>query len=279
MRCIKRLLAATLALVMALGLTACEQSKSNRDLGSSLLDASVPETGPAEDLAGGPSDAGPVAIAETGDGSAGQEAVQDVADLPDPAIGDWDAAFGALGIVVDIRQSFIHGPKPPENQRYIVMHDTEGTGSPASVIDWWDGNGAGVASHFIVGTDGQIWQAAPIDSIAHHAGFGDVGHNAQFGIVEDGRDDRVGTVPIGPAFPDYGMNAWSVGIEMVHVGGAGGYPQAQLDALDALIAAIDAYYGFESAITDHKAWRSGNSDTSAEFAGYLSNYQATRKHG
>lgn len=69
-----------------------------------------------------------------------------------------------------------------------------------------------------------------------------------------------------------------MGIELVHVGGAGEYPQAQLEALDALIAYIDAYYGFESAVTDHKAWRSGNSDTSPEFAAYLNNYQTTRTH-
>ena len=74
------------------------------------------------------------------------------------------------------------------------------------------------------------------------------------------------------------MNAYSVGIEMVHVGGEGAYPEAQLEAVDALIAYIDAYYGFESEIVDHKAWRTGNSDTSAEFADYLANYQSSRVH-
>ena len=74
------------------------------------------------------------------------------------------------------------------------------------------------------------------------------------------------------------MNSYSVGIEMVHVGGSGDYPQAQLQALDDLIAYIDAYYGFESVIIDHKAWRTGNSDTSEEFAGYLRNYQEARTH-
>lgn len=74
------------------------------------------------------------------------------------------------------------------------------------------------------------------------------------------------------------MNAHSVGIEMVHVGGEGAYPEAQLAAVDALIAYIDGYYGFESAIIDHKAWRSGNSDTSHEFADHLASYQSTRRH-
>lgn len=45
-----------------------------------------------------------------------------------------------------------------------------------------------------------------------------------------------------------------------------------------LIAYINAYYGFESEIIDHKAWRSGNSDASKEFAKYLANYQDHRTH-
>ena len=85
-------------------------------------------------------------------------------------------------------------------------------------------------------------------------------------------------MPIGDWAADYGMNSYSVGIEMVHVGGSGDYPQEQLQAVDALIAYIDAYYGFESEIIDHKAWRSGNSDTSAEFAGYYENYRTYRTH-
>lgn len=82
----------------------------------------------------------------------------------------------------------------------------------------------------------------PIDQIAHHAGFGDTGHNAAYGVSEDGRDDKRGTTPVGSWASDYGMNAWSVGIEIVHVGGSGPYPEAQLQAIDNLIAYIDAYY-------------------------------------
>lgn len=62
------------------------------------------------------------------------------------------------------------------------------------------------------------------------------------------------------------------------MGGKDGYPEEQLQTLDKLIAYIDAYYGFESRIIDHKAWRSGNSDTSPEFAAYLDSYQSTRTH-
>ena len=61
------------------------------------------------------------------------------------------------------------------------------------------------------------------------------------------------------------------------MGGQGAYPEAQLEAIDGLIAYIDAYYG-SSTIIDHKMWRSGNSDTSAEFATYLANYRDHRTH-
>ena len=169
-----------------------------------------------------------------------------------------------------------HGPKPAEYQKYIVMHDTEGSGSPESVLSYWEGNGNLVAAHFVVGTDGHVLQCGNLEWIMHHAGYGDTGHNQLFGISEDGRDDMVGTVPIGSWASDYGMNAWSIGIEMVHVGGEGDYPQAQLEAVDKVIAYIDAYFGFQSEITDHNDWRSGNSDTSPEFATYLENLKETR---
>lgn len=183
--------------------------------------------------------------------------------------------LSGLDLTVSYRPSLSHGPKPGECQKYIVLHDTEGDGSPMSVVDWWEGNGNLVASQFIVGKDGSIVQCVPIDEIAHHAGYGDEGHNDLYGVVEDGRDDMLGTQPVG--LPDYGMNAWSVGIEMVHSGDAP-YPEAQLEALDRLIAYIDAYYGFESAIIDHKDWRTGNSDTSGAFSTYLSNYKTARTH-
>ncbi len=183
-----------------------------------------------------------------------------------------------LGIKEDYREAFVHGEKPARCQKYIMLHDTEGENDAASVISGWDNNGNFVAAHFVVNKDGSIWQCVPLDKIAHHAGFGDTGHNVQFGVEDESRDDKQGTVSIGSAFADYGMNSYSVGIELVHVGGTGDYPEEQLVALDSLISYIDAYYGFESEITDHKAWRSGNSDTSTEFANYLANYKSIRKH-
>lgn len=184
-----------------------------------------------------------------------------------------------IDIIEDYRKSFVHGDKSAQFQKYIMIHDTEGDGSPQSVVNYWDSNGNLVAAHFVIGKDGTIVQCVPLDKIAHHAGYGDTGHNEKFGITEDGRDDMKGTVPIGSAMSDYGMNAWSVGIELVHVGASGkDYPKAQLDALDKVIAHIDNHYGFQSKITDHKSWRTGNSDTSKEFAKYLKSYQEKRTY-
>lgn len=213
------------------------------------------------------------------DPSSSEQRTVELSALEDgPASADAEAETlrDRLKLTVSYRASLSHGIKTAPYQKYIVLHDTEGDGSPMSVIDWWEGNGNLVAAHFVVGKDGSIVQCVPLDEIAHHAGFGNAGHNDEYGTIEDGRDDMLGTQPIG--LPDYGMNAWSVGIELVHSGDSTPYPEAQLEALDHLIEYIDAYYGFESAIIDHKDWRNGNSDTSSAFSAYLSNYKSARTH-
>lgn len=184
-----------------------------------------------------------------------------------------------LGIVEDFRPEFDHGPKDAQYQKYIVLHDTEINSSPESIVNSWDNSDNGVAAHFVIGKDGSVVQCVSLDRIAHHAGFGDAGHNQEFGVEDESRDDKVGTTSIGTSYPDYGMNSYSVGIELVHTGSSGeGYPEAQLQTLDNLLAYIDTYFGNESQIIDHKAWRTTNSDTSPEFAGYLASYQAKRTH-
>lgn len=192
-------------------------------------------------------------------------------------------AYGLLNLTEDYRESFFHGVKNVEHQSYLVLHDTEGSGSPQSVVDYWEGSGAGVAAHFIVGKDGSIVQCVPLEAIAHHSGFGDTGHNELYNVPDESRDDKIGTASIGDWAADYGMNSYSIGIELVHVGGEGEYPTAQLQALDELIAYLDLFYvdapsGNAGMIIDHKAWRTGNSDTSPEFAGHLASYQQHRKH-
>ena len=166
----------------------------------------------------------------------------------------------------------------PAQLNAMRIADTEGDTDPHNIVDYWDYSGQGVASHFVIGKDGRIIQCVDMDVIAHHTGYGDAGHNELYGVLDESRDDFVGTVPIGDWAPDYGMNSYSIGIEMVHVSGEGFYPEAQLQALDTPIAYIDAYYGYESVIIDHKEWRSYNSDTSPEFADYLESYKITRNH-
>lgn len=261
-------LALALALVAFLSLSACASSgetddASRRSEATSFDSDTVSDTLRAD------------AESETGEDAAVSETPAESAVASAPSAAELRAQ---LSLTEDYRASLSHGSKGPEFQKYIVLHDTEGNMSPQETVDWWDGNGNLVAAHFVVGKDGGVVQCVPLDEIAHHAGFGDTGHNASFGVTDESRDDKLGTTSIGSWAVDYGMNSYSVGIEIVHVGGEGDYPAAQLEALDKLIAYIDAYYGFDSAITDHKAWRSGNSDTSAEFAVYLGNYQDHRTH-
>lgn len=190
-----------------------------------------------------------------------------------------EQAKRALNLTEDYsHKQFVHGEKPAKYQKYIVLHDTEGEGSAKSVISSWAANGNLIAAHFVVNRDGSIVQCVPLDKIAHHAGYGNPGKNKKYGVVDESRDDKLGPRKATKSLPDYGMNSYSVGIEMVHVSGGSDYTLAQLEAVDGLIAYIDAYYGFESTIIDHKAWRAGNSDTSAAFAGYLKNYQDHRTH-
>lgn len=249
---------------------------------ASAAGAATAEAGGAPTTEGG-SEQGVTADDGTDDASQaegsdeGAEAGSDDEAGPSP-----DELAADLGIVQDLRQEFAHGDKGAAYQRYIVIHDTEVDASPEGIVDAWDSQGTGVAAHFVVGTDGSVVQCVPLDGIAHHAGFGDAGHNEAFGVEDESRDDKVGTTSIGGAYPDYGMNSYSVGIELVHVGATrAGYPEAQLEALDGLIAYIDACYGGSGAggtIIDHKMWRTTNSDTSAEFAGYLESYRTRRTH-
>ncbi|MEE0705602.1 MAG: peptidoglycan recognition family protein [Adlercreutzia sp.] len=291
-----------LLLMVLLSATACaQQSEEGADAsaGSSAPESTAAVEAPsASDV----SDTPAATTAATGEDAEASSSASSQKESPDPAPGvsatdaaassgkgaasdaaseeevDIDALFEDLDVTEDYRKSFVHGEKPADYQRYIVLHDTEGGDSAANVIDWWDSNGNLIAAHFIVNKDGSIWQCVPLDKIAHHAGFGDTGHNVEFGTNNEARDDKKGTTPIGDDYADYGMNSYSIGIEMVHQGGEGDYPEAQLEAVDKLIAYIDAYYGFESQIIDHKAWRSGNSDTSEEFAPYLKSYQQKRTH-
>ncbi len=190
-----------------------------------------------------------------------------------------DELRAELNITEMFYDELAHGEKPADCQKYIVMHDTEGGGTGENVVNYWLSDGRFVSAHFVVGKDGSIVQCVPLDKIGHHAGFGNTGHNEEFGVEDESRDDKRGTVPLGGDLADYGMNSYSIGIEMIHEGETEeDYPEEQLQAVDKLIAYIDAYYGHESKIIDHKTWRLYNSDCSKEFDKYMENYQKTRTH-
>jgi len=182
-----------------------------------------------------------------------------------------------LNISEYYREGLEHGYKGGVYQRYIVLHDTEGIGTPESVVDYWVGDGRHVAAHFVVDLDGRIVQCVPLDSIAHHAGWGTTGHDELY-QVDNSRDDMVGTLGTVAGVDNYGMNSWSIGIEMVHEENGPYYPEEQLVAVDRLIAYINSYYGYPSQIIAHKDWRLGNSDTSPAFDGYLANYKDHGTH-
>lgn len=177
--------------------------------------------------------------------------------------------------------SFNHGNKSV--QKYIMLHDTEMSQNAKTVVQSWKNSGNGVAAHFVVDRDGTVIQAVDLNTISHHAGWGGPGDfDSKFGVGNnDGKgngDDLKGQKTTGwESYTSYGMNSYSVGIEMCHVNGEE-YPEAQLNALDKVIEYIDSYFGFQSTIIDHKAWRPSNSDTDSKFATYLNNYKTLRHH-
>lgn len=175
--------------------------------------------------------------------------------------------------------SFNHGTKSKSNQKYIVLHDTEMSADATAVVSSWKNSGNGVAAHFVVNRDGTVIQAVDLDVITHHAGWGGPGNfDQKFGVGNnDGKgngDDLVKTTPLS-GYTSYGMNSYSIGIEICHVGGET-YTEAQFEALDKLIAYIDSYYGFQSTIIDHKTWRPSNSDVDNSFP--LEKYKNDRHH-
>ncbi|MDO4503268.1 MAG: peptidoglycan recognition family protein [Coriobacteriia bacterium] len=209
------------------------------------------------------------------------EAKIDVSNLGDKNPADEAGvrrALAGLDFTQDFQKDLVQGEKPSEFQKYIVLHDTECIASPAAIYDMWNSDGNHIGAHFVIGTDGKVMQGIPLEKICHHAGFGDTGHNKLYGTTDESRDAKKGTQEIGSWAADYGMNSYSIGIEIVHQGQKKGYPKKQLQALDQVIAYIDAYFGTQSKIIDHKAWRSGNSDTSKAFAKYLKSYQDHRSY-
>ncbi len=160
-----------------------------------------------------------------------------------------------------------HGYKSPYYQRCIVMHDTtENRGFDYWIYDWIRRGGSG--TQFMVNEAGEIRQYVDMNQICWHAGGATYDYiNQMFNVVQH-------TPGAGSA-----MNQCSIGIEIDHIEDGRPYPAAQLDAIDRLVAYIDAYYGYECTILQHKDYHLSNSDCSDEFQGYLQHlkeYRTTR---
>ncbi|MDJ1122610.1 peptidoglycan recognition family protein [Olsenella sp. YH-ols2217] len=184
-----------------------------------------------------------------------EQADEPAAEKPEQAAQETPAPL----VIADLAQaSFAHGDKPASHTRYIMLHDTAMDCAADGVVAHWLANNDGqIASHFIVDRDGTVSQCVPLDQVAYHAGHGDDASYQRYGVDS--------------------MNAWSIGIELSHAAGED-YPEAQLDALDRLVAHIDEWSGTQLEIIDHKMWRSGNVDTSEQFATHLANYRTNRTH-
>lgn len=164
---------------------------------------------------------------------------------------------------VKLVPSLGHGYKPPVYQRCIVMHDTTEIKSFDEWTKvWLDRGGLGV--HFLIKKDGSIRQYVDMNQICWHAG----------GPSRDWFDSHYNVV----RYCDSGsaMNQCAIGIELEHIIDGSDYPKAQLDALDALIAYIDRYYGFRSTILQHRDYQYSSPDCSNEFQKYLRNLQDHR---
>jgi|GEM_PF-7126102 len=167
------------------------------------------------------------------------------------------------GLTVKRVRDLEHGYKSPLYQRCIVLHDT----TEIRDFDYWPGlwrSRGGVSVQFMIKQDGSIRQYIDMNQIGYHAGSPTYAAlDSKYGVVKYCNNGSA-------------MNQCSIGIEIEHVIDGSDYPKAQLDALDSLIAYIDAYYGYPCTILQHKDYQSSSPDCSKEFQGYLRNLQDHR---
>ena len=137
--------------------------------------------------------------------------------------------------------------------RYLMLHHTASTNF-AATVNYLCRRTAMASAHFVVGKDGEVAQLVPLTKQAWHAGRG------------------------GPLMriPKNQGNTYCVGIEIVNKGdGKDPFPEAQLDALDWLIAHIDREIGAYP-IIDHKAYTARKVDMARNFP--LDTYAQHRAH-
>jgi N-acetyl-anhydromuramyl-L-alanine amidase AmpD len=170
------------------------------------------------------------------------------------------------------KSSFCHGDMPADKVKYIVLHDTQGkTDAASTIIDAMDANGNGVP-HFVIDKSGTVYGLVPINKITHHAAPANEGANGTFSIEEE-RDDKK-DIELDEEKQDYAMNAWSIGISLVH--DSGNYPAEQLNALDSLIAYIDKQVGSKPSIITHKEWATDKTDCDSTLP--IGKYKESRNH-
>lgn len=96
----------------------------------------------------------------------------------------------------------------------IVLHSTGG--SYTSAVNWLCNEESGVSAHFVVKRDGTLVQLVSTDDIAWHAG-----KSSWHGISVRNS-----------------VNAVSIGIEMEHIDGQQDWPEAQVETVAQLTAAL-----------------------------------------
>jgi N-acetylmuramoyl-L-alanine amidase len=119
---------------------------------------------------------------------------------------------------VEYRQSPNHGRII--TPRLIVIHYT-GDNSLQGALSWLCAPSAQVSAHLVVGKDGKVYQLVPFNVAAWHAGVSS--YNGQPGV-----------------------NGFSIGIENVGIGDF--WPDAQVEANRAIIAALSEAYAIEDIV-------------------------------
>lgn len=122
------------------------------------------------------------------------------------------------GVQVEFRESPNHGGALTPT--LIVIHYT-GDNSVEGAVSWLCSAQSGVSAHLVIGKDGTIYQLVPFNVKAWHAGKSDY----------NGRPN---------------VNGFSIGIENVGLGDD--WPDAQVEANRAVIAALFAAFPIENVV-------------------------------
>jgi len=107
--------------------------------------------------------------------------------------------------------------------RLIVIHYT-GTNSDGSALNWLTQKNSGVSAHLLISKAGQVWQLAPFNRRAWHAGksyYSGRGTGTQNFTTSD-------------------VNSHSIGIELTGTGD--NFPNAQINALVDIVDALKMAY-------------------------------------